>query len=51
MDAAIRVQRELRNGMTLGVGYRGLEGGADNDELYTFAWLNYVTLSVGWQFR
>lgn len=51
VDAAIRVQRELRNGMTLGVGYRGLEGGADNDELYTFAWLNYLTLSVGWQFR
>jgi hypothetical protein len=51
VDASIRLRRQLRNGMTVSAGYRGLEGGADNDELYTFAWLNYATFSVGWQFQ
>lgn len=51
VDATIRVQRRLRNGMTLGVGYRGLEGGADNDTVYTFAWLHYLALSASWQLR
>jgi hypothetical protein len=50
VDASIRVQRSFRNGMTISAGYRGLEGGADNDELYTFAWLNYATFAVGWRF-
>jgi hypothetical protein len=50
VDASIRVQRTLPNGMTLSAGYRGLEGGADNNELYTFAWLNYASFAVGWRF-
>lgn len=24
-------------------GYRVLEGGADNDEVYNFSWLNYIS--------
>lgn len=51
VDASISLQRQLRNGMTWSIGYRGLEGGADNDTVYTFAWLHFLTLSVGWQLR
>ncbi len=28
------------------LGYRMLEGGADNDEVYNFAWINYIMLGV-----
>jgi len=31
-------------------GYRTLEGGADNDEVYNFAWFNYAFLSIGYRF-
>ncbi len=31
-------------------GYRILEGGADNDEVYTFALVNYLVLGAVWQF-
>jgi hypothetical protein len=33
-----------------GGGYRLLEGGADNDEVYNFAWFNYLLLSAGYRF-
>ena len=33
-----------------GGGYRVLEGGADNDEVYNFAWFNYLLLSAGYRF-
>lgn len=32
------------------LGYRILEGGADNDEVYTFALVNYLVLGALWQF-
>lgn len=32
------------------VGYRVLEGGADNDEVYTFALVNYLVLGAVWKF-
>jgi len=32
------------------LGYRMLEGGADNDEIYTFALVNYLVVGVIWQF-
>jgi len=31
-------------------GYRTVEGGADVEEVYTFAWLNYATLSLTYRF-
>lgn len=36
----------MRDDVQLRVGYRTLEGGADNDEVYSFAWLHYVVASV-----
>jgi hypothetical protein len=38
--------RQLR----LRLGYRVLEGGADNDEVYTFALLHYASAGVSWTF-
>lgn len=35
--------------INLKAGYRILEGGADNDEVYNFTWLNYA--SIGAIFR
>ena len=32
------------------IGYRFLEGGADNDEVYTFALVNYLALGAAWRF-
>lgn len=32
------------------VGYRTVEGGADNDEVYNFAWLHYLTAGVRVEF-
>jgi hypothetical protein len=31
------------------VGYRLLEGGADNDEVYTFSWVNYLVIGTVWR--
>ncbi len=40
----------FRPGLELRVGYRMLEGGADNDEVHSFAWLHYVTAGVRMSF-
>ena len=34
----------------LRLGYRVLEGGADNDEVYTFALVHYITAGLTWAF-
>lgn len=49
VDATVRVQRQFGKGLTLGLGYRGLEGGADVDDVYNFAFLHYAALTVSWQ--
>jgi hypothetical protein len=33
-----------------GGGIRTLEGGANNDDVYNFAWFNYLSLSAGCRF-
>ncbi len=46
-DLALFVERDLGlAGLRLFGGYRMLEGGANNDEVYNFAWLHYATLGV-----
>lgn len=49
-DVAIKLQYDLTDRWRFGAGYRTLEGGADNDEVYNFAWFNYLFLSVGYRF-
>ena len=49
-DVGIHAIRDITPDWALGIGYRTLEGGADNDSVYTFAWLNYVTIRSDYRF-
>ena len=42
-DLALKLGRRLGDGLAAEIGYRTVEGGADVDEVYSFAWLHYVT--------
>ena len=49
-DVALRAEREFANGWYGHLGLRTLEGGADNDNVYTFAWVHFATAGVGYRF-
>lgn len=46
LDASLKGYRRLGDGWELGLGYRTIEGGADNDEVYTFAWIHQAVISL-----
>jgi hypothetical protein len=48
-DAALELGYDLGEALTIQAGYRTVEGGADVDQVYTFAWLHYVVVSVIWR--
>jgi hypothetical protein len=48
-DAALELGYDLDDRWTLQAGYRTVEGGADVEEVYTFAWLHYAVVSVVWR--
>lgn len=50
IDLALTARYDITRQWFAGGGYRMLEGGADNDEVYSFAWFNYLVLSVGYRF-
>jgi hypothetical protein len=50
IDAVAKLDVRLTPKWRLGVGYRTLEGGADVSKVYTFAWLHYGVISVGYGF-
>lgn len=45
-DVLLAATWAVRPDMVLRLGYRMLEGGADNDEVFSFAWLHYAVLGV-----
>jgi hypothetical protein len=45
-DVFLALTWALRDGLELRAGYRTPEGGADNDEVYSFAWLHYAVVGV-----
>ena len=49
-DVALKIGYRVDDRWTAAAGYRMVEGGADNDEVYTFAWLHYVVASVRYDF-
>jgi hypothetical protein len=49
-DVALKLAYDLTNALSLNVGYRGLEGGADNEKVYTFALLHYALVSFRLRF-
>lgn len=46
IDAALKGYWRMSDGLELGFGYRTIEGGADNDEVYTFSWIHQAVLSL-----
>lgn len=51
IDAALKLGYDVTPNVSLAAGYRFLDGGADNDELYTFARFDSAVMSVTWRFR
>ena len=49
-DVALKLEYDLTERWRVGAGYRTLEGGADTDDVYTFAWLHYGVLDIGYHF-
>lgn len=49
VDAALKVGRDVGERWTAQAGYRTVEGGADVEEVYAFAWLHYAVVSLTWR--
>lgn len=47
-DVLLALTTPLTDNLRLRAGYRLLEGGADNDEVYSFALLHYILAGVTW---
>ena len=45
-DVALTLGRDLGDAWTLTAGYRTVEGGADVDAVYAFAWLHYAVVGI-----
>jgi hypothetical protein len=45
-DVLLAVTWAVRDGVGLYAGYRTVEGGADDDEVYNFAWLHYAVAGI-----
>ena len=46
IDLGLRLDYQAGPRWTIGAGFRTLEGGADTDEVYNFAWFNSVVLAT-----
>jgi hypothetical protein len=49
-DVALKLYRDLSDRWSLSAGYRTLEGGADVEDVYTFAWFHYFAVSAVYRF-
>jgi hypothetical protein len=49
-DVALRLEAKVSPKVDVFVGARTLEGGADNDEVYSFAWFTYAVAGVSFRF-
>jgi hypothetical protein len=50
IDALLKVDFALSDRWALGVGYRTIEGGADVEAVYNFAWLHFGVASLRYRF-
>jgi hypothetical protein len=50
LDFTLRGFYDLSDQWSVGLGYRTIEGGADNDEVYNFAWLQSIVAVVAFRF-
>ena len=46
VDASLKVYADINRRWAVSAGYRTVEGGADVDEVYNFAWLHYLVASA-----
>jgi hypothetical protein len=49
-DVLLALKYRASNNLTFHVGYRIIEGGADNDDVYTFSLLNLLAVGATWMF-
>lgn len=49
-DVSLKAYHDLGGRLEAALGYRTLEGGADVNEVYTFAWLHYAVASLAWRY-
>ena len=50
VDVLLAASYRLTNQIGIRAGYRILEGGADNDEVYNFALLHYLSVGLSFKF-
>jgi hypothetical protein len=50
-DVALKLAYEVTPRLSVNAGYRLLDGGADNDDIYTFARFNQAVLGIAWALR
>jgi hypothetical protein len=49
-DFAAKIRYDISDRWSIAAGYRTLEGGADTDDVYSFAWLHYAVVSGTYRF-
>lgn len=49
-DIAVKGYYDVTDWCSLGLGYRTIEGGADNDSVYNFAWFHSIVASLAFRF-
>ncbi|MCB0391377.1 MAG: hypothetical protein KDD58_08800 [Bdellovibrionales bacterium] len=49
-DLALKLRYTLFDPFNMGLGIRSLEGGADNEKVFTWSWFNYAVLDFSLQF-
>lgn len=49
LELGLRLLYAIDEHWYLGAGYRTLEGGADNEDVYNFAWFNYASVTVAYR--
>lgn len=49
-DLSLKLRYKLNKKLSISGGYRTIEGGADVDQVYNFAWLHFATLSILYEF-
>ena len=47
-DGTVKLGYDLDDQWSVRVGYRTVEGGADVESVYNFAWLHYAAVSIAW---
>ena len=50
IDLALKLSHDVSDRWSVAGGYRTVEGGADVDQVYNFAWFNYAVVSATFRF-